>query len=162
MRERNRNEEYFEDHYLIDKDNPGFDIVDLQDNIAIEGDTLAWSQLEQFVTTNNMADSANYAYVKTKMDVENFMLNYVSSIYFSRGDWPGQNETVWRPRTPDGKFKWIQWDMDNTTAYYLNPWYDMFHQAILGSRVTVHLPCWSRCWPIPGSVTIGSTCSRIT
>ena len=134
LRERNRNEEYFEDHYLIDKDNPGFDIVDLQDNIAIEGDTLAWSQLEQFVTTNNMADSANYAYVKTKMDVENFMLNYVSSIYFSRGDWPGQNEAVWRPRTPDGKFKWIQWDMDNTTAYYLNPWYDMFQQAILGSR----------------------------
>ena len=62
------------------------------------------------------------------------MLHYLFSIYMSRSDWPDQNEAKWRPKTVDGKWKWIMWDMDATVAYYLNPWYDMFNQAIVGSR----------------------------
>ena len=134
MRERNRNPEYFQSHYFIDKKNPGIDIIDGSGNNAIEGDALHWNAMINFINSNSLSDSANYNYVKTQMDVNSFMLNFMSSIYLARGDWPDQNEAKWRPRTVDGKWKWVQWDMDNTVAYYLNPWYNMFPLVINGSR----------------------------
>ena len=134
MRERNRNPEYYESHYLIDKKNPGFDILDGSGNAVLTGDAVHWDAMINFINLNSMSDPTNYAYIKTQMDVQSFMLNYLHSIYFARGDWPDQNEGKWRPHTPSGKWKWMQWDMDNTVAYYLNPWYDMFNLVLNGSR----------------------------
>ncbi|REK04651.1 MAG: T9SS C-terminal target domain-containing protein [Bacteroidetes bacterium] len=134
LRERDREGSYFEEHYLIDSKNPGFDIIDGAGNTAIEGDNLHWNAISGFISTNSMANPANYAYAKTQIDMESLMLHYMFSIYLSRGDWPDQNEAKWRPRVPGGKWKWIMWDMDNTTAHYLNPWYDMFQQTLVGNR----------------------------
>lgn len=134
MRERDRDKGYYESHYLINAKNPGFDILDGAGANVLEGDSLHWTAMMDFIATHPISDSANYAYLKTQMDVNSFMLHYLFSIYMSRSDWPDQNEAKWRPRTADGKWKWIMWDMDATVAYYLNPWYDMFAQAITGSR----------------------------
>jgi hypothetical protein len=134
MRERNRNPEYYESHYLINKKNPGFDILDGSGNIVLYGDAIHWDAMINFINQNSMSNPADYNYIKSQMDVHSFMLNYLHSIYFARGDWPDQNEGKWRPHTPNGKWKWMQWDMDNSVAYYLNPWYDMFNLVINGSR----------------------------
>lgn len=134
MRERNRNGSWFQEHFLIDKDNPGFDILDDAGATVIEGDQVSWNAIKSFMDSNTMSDSAAYAYACTQIDIRSFMLNYMSSIYFSRGDWPGQNEAVWKPKMPGKKWRWIQWDMDNIAGFYLNPWYDCFNQAIVGSR----------------------------
>lgn len=134
IRERNRAASFYEEHYLIDSKNPGVDVVDLQSHEPIEGDTAEWNALYNFIITQNLADTANFNYVESKVDLNSLLLHYMFSIYFARGDWPIQNEAVWRPRTNDGKWKWIMWDMDNTVAHYLNPWYDMFNLTLNGSR----------------------------
>ncbi len=134
LRERNRDPEYYNEHYLINDKNPGIDLIEGGGNTATSGNANHWNAMINFINANPLLDSAAYAYVKTQMDVNSFTLNFMHSIYFSRSDWPDQNEAKWRPRTADGKWKWIQWDMDNTTAFYLNPWYDMFTQAINGNR----------------------------
>jgi len=46
------------------------------------------------------------------MDIENFMEYNIAQIYFNNTDWPGNNVKFWRPRTPDGKWKWIVFDTD--------------------------------------------------
>ena len=134
LRERDRDHSYYESHYLIDHKKTGIDILEGAGANILEGDSVEWNSLMNFISTNPLSDSANYAYVKSKVDVQSFMLHYLFSIYMSRSDWPDQNEAKWRPKTVDGKWKWIMWDMDATVAYYLNPWYDMFNQAIVGSR----------------------------
>lgn len=134
MRERDRDHTYYTSHYLIDGKNPGVDILEGAGANVLEGDSVNWTNLMDFINTHPLSDSANYAYVKTQVDIRSFMLHYLFSIYMSRSDWPDQNEAKWRSRAPDGKWKWIMWDMDATVAYYLNPWYDMFTQAIIGSR----------------------------
>jgi hypothetical protein len=134
MRERNRNGSYLQSHYLIDEKNPGFDILDGAGNTIIEGNSVHWDNMIGFMSSNSMSVQANYDYIKTQLDVDNFSLEYMASIYFARGDWPDQNEAKWRPKTADGKWRWLQWDMDNTCGYYLNPWYDMFNLVINGSR----------------------------
>lgn len=134
LRERDRDHTYYTSHYLIDGKNPGVDILEGAGATVLEGDSINWTNLMNFISTHPLSDSSNYAYVKTQVDVKSFMLHYLFSIYFSRSDWPDQNEAKWRSRAADGKWKWIMWDMDATVAYYLNPWYDMFNQAIVGSR----------------------------
>lgn len=130
MRERAKEESYYREHY----NQTNIDLIEDDIYPVVTGDTVHWSALTNFINNNSLSVQSNYEYVKTQMDVDNFMLNYMASIYFSRGDWPYQNEAKWRPKTPDGKWKWILWDMDNTTGHYLNPWYNMFQQVLVGSR----------------------------
>lgn len=133
IRERNRESSYFEEHYLIDQDNPGFDILKGGDDDVEEGDAVHWDAMMDYINSHPMTSSSSYNYVKTQMDVDNFMLDYMFSIYLARGDWPDQNEAKWRPKIPGGKWKWIQWDMDNTVANNLTPWFDMFDQVLVGN-----------------------------
>ncbi|MBK6839514.1 MAG: CotH kinase family protein [Bacteroidetes bacterium] len=74
-----------------------------------------------FISTNPLSDSANYAYVKSKVDVQSFMLHYLLVFTCRAPTGRIKNEAKWRPKTVDGKWKWIMWDMDATVAYYLNP-----------------------------------------
>ncbi|MBL0103055.1 MAG: CotH kinase family protein [Bacteroidetes bacterium] len=132
MRERNRDGEYYESHYLVDS--KAIDILDGAGNNVIEGNSNDWDDLTNYLAANDLSIQSNYDYVKTRIDIQSFILHYMASIYFSRADWPDQNEAKWRPQIAGAKWKWILWDMDNTSAYYLNPWYDMFNQVVTGSR----------------------------
>ncbi len=133
LRERNRKPDYYESHYYIDKDNPGVDIIKGGGNRVEEGDADHWDDMIAYINSHSIRNSSNYAYIKTQMDVDNFMLYCMFSLYLSRGDWPDQNEAKWRPRISGGKWKWIQWDMDNTVANNLPPWFDTFEQALIGN-----------------------------
>jgi hypothetical protein len=133
IRERNRSGQYYQSHYYIDKDNPGFDIIKGGGNQVEEGDAVHWDAMWNYINSHPMSNAANYNYVKTQMDCDNFALYCMFSIYLSRGDWPDQNEAKWRPRVPGGRWKWIQWDMDNTVANNLSPWFDTFEQALVGN-----------------------------
>ncbi|MBL0258421.1 MAG: hypothetical protein IPQ03_13270 [Bacteroidetes bacterium] len=101
MRERDRDHSYYESHYLIDHKNR-IDILEGAGANILEGDSVEWNSLMNFISTNPLSDSANYAYVKSKVDIQSFMLHYLFSIYMSRSDWPDQNEAKWRPKTVDG------------------------------------------------------------
>ncbi|MFM9026538.1 MAG: CotH kinase family protein, partial [Bacteroidota bacterium] len=135
IRERNREISYLEEHYLLGNTDAKFDIVDMQTNEIIEGDTAQWNALRSYIDSHNMADSAVWAYVNSQVDLNSFLLHYMFSIYLSRGDWPAQNEAVWRQsNSVSSRWKWFMWDFDNTTAYYLNPWFDKLNETINGSR----------------------------
>ncbi len=133
IRERNKSGDYYESHYYIDKDNPGFDILKGGANDILEGDAVHWDAMISYINSHPMNNAANYNYVKTQMDVDNYMLYNMFSIYLARGDWPDQNEAKWRPKIPGAKWKWIQWDMDNGVANNLAYSFDMFNQVMVGT-----------------------------
>ena len=59
----------------------------------------------------NLSDPANYAYLKTLMEVENFMDYQIAQIYFDNQD-AGGNIKFWRPQTKEGRWRWILYDTD--------------------------------------------------
>ncbi|KAA3619596.1 MAG: T9SS C-terminal target domain-containing protein [Calditrichaeota bacterium] len=128
LREANKNSWYYQFHHGIDRDDPGFDLLAPRGNNAPsvdEGDALHWNAMMNFFNTNDMRVPANYEYIKTQMDVDNF-INYVGhGIYLCKWDWPNNNEACWRPRTPDGKWKWTVYDMETSfgVASTLSPLY---------------------------------------
>jgi len=118
IREANKNSYYYQYHYGIDRENPGVDIlVHDEDNgnpvaVVDEGDAEHWNNMAEFLNTHDMSISENYEYIKTQMDIENFILYIGHCIYVGKWDWPENNEASWRPKTADGRWKWIQYDIE--------------------------------------------------
>ncbi len=103
------NEHYLAANHSVDPDN-----IDLLENnrIAIHGDGIHYQALLDFIENNNVALSQNYEYIKTQMNVENFIKYWNAQIFFLNGDWPHRNIKYWRERVPDGKWEWILFDTD--------------------------------------------------
>ncbi len=118
LREANKNSWYYQFHYGIDRDNPGFDLLEHEGSgtnpytVVDEGDASNWNAMASFILTHDMSDPSNYDYVKTQMNMENFITYMGHCIYTCKWDWPNNNDASWRPRTSTGKWKWIQFDME--------------------------------------------------
>jgi hypothetical protein len=123
------NDRYVDMHYGIDPDT-----LDLLENQQwpLNGDAIHYNQMISFITDHPMSDPDNYEYIKTQMDIENFITYEVSQIYFGNTDWPGNNIKYWRPRIQGGKWKWMLYDTDfgfglvndythNTLAFATDP-----------------------------------------
>jgi hypothetical protein len=107
------------EHFIAQHHNLAPDSLDILESFAqiIQGDNLDYLALVSFIENNNMAIPANYEYVKTKMDVDNFIHYFVSEIYFGNTDWPGGNIKYWR-KSETGRWRWILYDTDAGFGMY--------------------------------------------
>lgn len=80
---------------------------------AIVGNWTEYNLLEAFAEENDLNDPANFAQIETMMDVENFRDYWIYEIFAGNFDWLSNNIRMWRPRTPDGIFRWMMWDLDH-------------------------------------------------
>jgi len=128
--------EKINEHFIAANKNVDPDNIDLLEGYgnAIHGDTKHYDGLRSFISDNDLSIEANYDYVGTQMNVDNYILYTLSMIYFDNRDWPGNNIKFWRPRTPTGKWRWIVYDtdfgfglydedgyLDNTLEFALEP-----------------------------------------
>ncbi|MCU0643198.1 MAG: CotH kinase family protein [bacterium] len=108
LREK-QNEHYIAMYHDVDPDS--IDLLEFNAS-PIHGDAQHYNRLIDFISNNDLSQTANYEYVKTLMDVDNFIDYNVAQIYFDNRDWPGNNIKFWRPRTKDGKWRWLLYDVD--------------------------------------------------
>jgi hypothetical protein len=92
----------------VDKDS--LDLIEHERNVKIGG-TAHYDQLQRFMATNDLSITDNYEYVKTQMDVDNFMIYQIVQIFIDNQD-GGGNIKFWRPQTEDGRWRWILYDTD--------------------------------------------------
>lgn len=103
------NESYPEGNHGADPDN----IDLLQNNKEVfAGDAQHYTQLLAYINKNDMRASKHYLYIKTQMDVNEYINYQIAQIYFSNTDWPGNNIKYWRPKTDKGRWRWILFDLD--------------------------------------------------
>jgi hypothetical protein len=102
------NEDFLAQHHNVNPDS-----LDILENFGeiVEGDNAEYFELYDFVSNNSMVIPANYEYVKSKMDIENFIRYQVFQIYIDNQDWPGNNIKFWKPKNT-GKWRWILYDTD--------------------------------------------------
>ena len=133
-------EYYVESHYGVDKNN----VVIIEDdssekkmylNVGKENDIESYDNIIKFVKENDMSLQKNYEYIKTKIDIDNFIQYIVAQTYINNIDWPQNNTKVWRSRNinednyEDGKWRWMLFDTDLSfndyesirLEYILNP-----------------------------------------
>ncbi len=108
-----------------------------------EGDDLDYKEVLAFVKTNNLALTENYAWVESRMDLDNLIDHYACEIYCCNTDWPGNNLGLWRVRTSynpaapdghDGRWRWLMYDTDHGFGLSSSISSDMMTQARRSSR----------------------------
>jgi len=102
-------EEYLHQHHNIDEDE--VDFLEANQEI-ITGDSQHYYDLLVYLETHDLTLSSNYEYIQTQMDTDNFATYNICEVFFGNGDWPGNNTRYWRPKTPDGKWRWVFFDLD--------------------------------------------------
>ena len=111
------NEDYLEEHFGVDSKK-----VDLLENnsVVLEGSNDDYLELFNFVSNNDISIDVNYEFVKSKMDISNFIDYQLSEIYFNNTDWPGNNVKYWRDNEHKTKWRWILFDTDYSYGF-VNP-----------------------------------------
>ncbi|MFC1650030.1 CotH kinase family protein [Candidatus Latescibacterota bacterium] len=112
-----QNEDYLASHHSIDPDN--VDMLELAADLElkpylyiIEGDSLHYIAMTEYIENHNMNDPVHYEYIKTQMDMDNFIDYNVAEMYLANNNWTNHNVKFWRPRTPNGRWRWIFCDLD--------------------------------------------------
>ncbi|HPE77368.1 MAG TPA: CotH kinase family protein [Draconibacterium sp.] len=116
------NEDYIESNHGVDSDK--INILEGQSQI-VEGSNSEYLELLDFLNSNSMVNNANYEYVASQIDIDNFIDYQLSQIYFNNRDWPGNNIKFWRPQAEDGKWRWILYDTDFGFGIYGNTDYTL-------------------------------------
>ncbi len=117
---RERYDKYFlERVYGVDPDN--IDIITGKDEPK-EGDNLHYMATLSYIEEHGLQSEPHYNYIKTRIDVENFIDYQIANIYANNTDWPGNNIDFWRLRTNayipdspyghDGRWRWLLYDTD--------------------------------------------------
>lgn len=120
--------ERFDKYYLEQKygvDPEAVDILEYLPNAqhqVKEGSASHFDETLSYIQTHGLAAPADYAYIQTRVDTDNFILYNVSQIYFNNTDWPGNNNDWWRKQTDayepsapyghDGRWRWMLYDTD--------------------------------------------------
>lgn len=137
------------EHFLASKhdlDPDQIDIVEANGEL-VHGDNRDFKNLMTFVANNDLSDNDNYAFVASKIDIDNFLRYQVAQIYFDNHDWPGNNIKMWRPA--DGKWRWILYDTD----FSFNNFPDWHEQNSFDSLSFATTPYGAE-WPNPNWSTL--------
>lgn len=127
--------DYVESHYGIDKDNVAliesdYSQVHTDQNApfivtsGLEDDADDFNELVDFIRQNDLTDQKNYEYVTGKLDVDSLIDLFISRIYFSSLDFPGNNIKVWRnraaddPSGADNRWHFVMLDLDMGISFY--------------------------------------------
>ena len=113
LRERS-NEYYFETHYGISHNNINL----LKANNSVSAGTADdYIALIDWLRNHSLDIDSNYAYIASKIDIENY-INYMQiEIFANNRDWPGNNLKKWNVINPKSRWKWILYDIDLGFSY---------------------------------------------
>lgn len=128
LRER-MDEYYIASHYNVNTS----DVAILEnDSLLYRGnnkDVYHYNNMLDYIEKNGVEESEHFEYVKTLMDVENYIDYFASEIFFANADWPANNIQYWRKTTKeyepnaayghDGRWRWMILDMD--FAFFRSP-----------------------------------------
>ncbi len=113
--------EKINEHYAAALGDTGPDDVDIigldtdqpaGDPEIIGGDAEHYELMLAFVGSADMQTAHALETVGSMMDVDSFIDYMITQIFVGNTDWPGNNVKLWRPRTADGRWRWILFDLD--------------------------------------------------
>ncbi|RLD24111.1 MAG: hypothetical protein DRI54_06505, partial [Bacteroidetes bacterium] len=104
------NANYLMDNYNLAKNQ--FDYLQQSWLEIKSGDKEHFVLTKKFIKNCDKTNPNNYAYIKTLIDVDNYINYNVSEIYAANVDWPNWNIKFWREHKEDALWKWVLVDLD--------------------------------------------------
>lgn len=129
LRDVNKNHWYTQHHHGVGYPYSDVDIIDEGGRVK-RGDNHHWEALWSYIHEQSTINDEVLAQVEMMIDLDNFVEYMIHCIYLGKRDWPNQNEAKWRPRTPGGRWRWFQFDMDQGFNRWAAPEYNMLAHTI--------------------------------
>jgi hypothetical protein len=89
--------------------------------LVVEGNADHYNALLRYMLDHDESDPEVYEYLKTQIDIENFIDYMAAQIYISNPDGPGHNTKMWRPQTENGRWRWLVYDVERGFGVQVNP-----------------------------------------
>ncbi len=109
MQER-RDEHFFKHYHSLHKDS--IDVIENWADHSLIGDNTEFNELYRFIENNDLRVSVNYEYVKSLIDIGNFIDYQIYEIFIANYDWPANNVLCWRSGEKGSKWRWVLFDCD--------------------------------------------------
>ena len=110
------NEHYFKGNFDVPDNN--LNILERDPYYAgntVFGSAISYNNMMNYIKSHSMATENYYAFVKTQMDIDNFINYMIGHIYLGEHDWPGNNIRFWKTNTGKySKWRWVNYDMDQS------------------------------------------------
>ncbi|MHC5184610.1 MAG: lamin tail domain-containing protein, partial [Planctomycetota bacterium] len=100
-------EDFFKNYFNVDTD---WDVI--TQRAVRNGDSIEWDTALDFIRNNDLANDTKYIQAAEMLDIVDFIDYLIIQLYSGNWDWPGNNWTVSRERTPEGKFRFHCWDVE--------------------------------------------------
>jgi CotH kinase protein/Lamin Tail Domain/Chitobiase/beta-hexosaminidase C-terminal domain/Secretion system C-terminal sorting domain len=120
------NKHYFAQHKGVDPD--AIDVLKFDHNV-VKGSSAHYDKMYTYIKINDISIDTNYSYIKTQMDIKNYITYMLAEMFYVNFDWYPNNMKYWRPQTLDGKWRWVLKDTDygfGLGSYELQVIGDMF------------------------------------
>lgn len=113
LRERS-NEYYFETHYGINHNS--INLLKANNSVSA-GKADDYIALMDWLKIHSLDIDSNYAYIASKIDLDNY-INYMQvEIFANNLDWPGNNQKKWNSPNIQDQWKWFLYDLDFGFGY---------------------------------------------
>jgi hypothetical protein len=116
------NEDYLADNYGVDPDS----VELLASNPENEWNVMAgspdhYNAMIDYLKDNDITQEAHYEYIKTQMEVDEYINYQIIQIFLGGRDWPGNNIKFWRTEQgPHNRWRWILYDLDHMFKEYFS------------------------------------------
>lgn len=135
-----QNEDYLYYNHGVDPAN--IDLLESNQTI-VEGDRDHYQAMLGFINDSNISESEVYDSVKSLMEINEYINYQISEIYFANIDWPANNIKYWRPKTPDGKWRWMMFDVESGFQLWANYDHNSIEFATDSNSTTWNNAPWS-------------------
>lgn len=116
IRERNKSD-YLATNHDVDPDN-----LDILENPAnggiIKGDDLHYMGLLNLARSGEVSDETGLEKINQLIDLQELLNYQIAEIFVNNEDWAHNNVLCWRPRTADGKWRWVFYDVEGGFGLY--------------------------------------------
>lgn len=129
---------FLESHTGTDRDS-----IDLLEHNAHPkvGTAAHYKRMLEYIRTHDLVVDSHFVAVGKMMDINNFLHYQIAQIFFDNQD-AGGNIRFWRPRKPDGRWRWILYDTD--WGFGLND-----PMAFRNNSLIFHTAAHGPSWPNP-------------
>ena len=137
------NEHYAEDNFGVNSDSVDMVRGNPENSWGVvAGNADHYNAMMNYLSDNDITQQTHYEYMKTQMDMDEYINYQIIQIFFGGRDWPGNNIKFWRSReAPYNKWRWVLFDLDHMFKEYFS---DIMDEATeVDCECTWPNPPWS-------------------
>ena len=131
-------ERYLEDHFDIDIDN--INLIANWSSLLDHGTSVHFDSLSFWMETADLTDPEQYNWLKSQIDIDNFIDYQILELFLENNDWPANNMRCWQ--LGEGKWRWIFYDGDACVCWVTFNAFD--HAVYVGDEI----------WPSSSKATL--------